>query len=188
MQIKCGYYVQKNMLRLRVCCQGSRPLPPPSSTVPRRPVHVQGGSQRWSPRSAVVEGPGPAELTVRSAWKAGPPLPLMPLAFSLWASGSLPLLQPAPCGSPTPCGLPVPPLPAGLRQSGAPARASRSGNFGPGSQTTAAPPRPFPGCSDRSHLPSFRPGDSNRQPCCYLPQVLWLPMPCKHPCRKLSWL
>lgn len=120
MQIKCGYFVQENMLRLRVSCQGSWPSWPPGSHALghaggfRVEVTPPWAGAAHSTRDQGLQGPrgpgghGPAELAFSSARQA-----LLPLESSVCAVGPPALVQAALCSPPqAPCphsGLPIPP-------------------------------------------------------------------------------
>lgn len=172
MQIKCGYYVQKNTLRLRVSCQGSRPSPPVRSCT----LGLAGGleskcslrlrEQLGALESLVCGGRGPG---VRLASCTRPSTQHEKRGLlSLCPRGPPPLLQPAPCSSPTHCRLPDPHCPRSS-DSQSPRRSlwvrkcwPRPPNHSHASQEGALPTaQQFLGCSDRPHPPSFRPGDGD---------------------------
>lgn len=147
MQIKCGYYVQKNTLRLRVSCQGSRPSPPVRSCT----LGLAGGleskcSLRLREQLGALESLVCGFGGLECAWPAAHALPLsMKSGASSPSAPGVPLLfsslLPA---APQPTAGSLTPTAHGVQTVRAPEGVSGSGNVGRGPQTTVTPPRREP--------------------------------------------
>lgn len=151
MQIRCSYYVQKNMRGCRGSCQGGQPCLP--ACTPRDLLEAQRQCASSTPRSCSEYQPsgvcggrgGPVQARKRG---------LLPLRSP--SSPACSLSSPTPVEITTPVGS-MHPAAHRSRQLGAPAGDAGSGCAGP--RATATPPSlPLLGCRDCSHLCSFRPG------------------------------
>lgn len=151
MQIRYSYYVQKDRLRLRVLCQGSRlSLPPQPHTLglaggseSKGPVHTQEGLPGvCGGRGGPVWAPSQAGTFMPPTWPGESGLPCLcwpwqvfclPLGVSLLFCS----LLPAAPGSPLTA--------SRVQTSGSPAGDFRSGSAGPVPRRKASP-HPLRGC------------------------------------------